>query len=114
MSVLPSPARQPSRDLLELPAVAIRVAEGRAGEVRASRRVEARRLYLLDLPDVDGAIDQIVAGGVDVLDDEDVGLGGARLSRRPASLAELDRTPGVGRGELYGPNLVAKDQIDVQ
>src|SRR5262245_26071569 len=114
MSVLPSPAGQPGGDLLQLPAVAIRVAEGCSGEVRASRGVEARRLHLLDLADVDAAIDQIMAGGLDVLDDQDVGLGGPRLSRRPAPLAELDRAPGVRWGELHVPDLVAEDQVDVQ
>src|SRR3954454_4907118 len=49
ISVLPFPAWKPGRDLLELPAVAIRIAERRAGEVRAPWRVEARRPALLNL-----------------------------------------------------------------
>src|ERR1700733_8196105 len=113
MSLLPSPAGQPAGDLLQLPAVAIRVAEGCAGEVRAPWRVEARRLHLLDLADVDAAFDQISAGGVDVLDDEDHGLGGARLRIR-APLAELDRASGVRRSELHVADLFADHQVDVQ
>src|SRR5689334_10201330 len=99
-SVLPFPAGEPGRDLLELPGVAIRVAERRAREVRAAWRVEARGLHLLDLTDLDAAIDEIVSGGVDVLDDEDQAVRGARLSHL-AALAELDRAPRMGRRELH-------------
>src|SRR5947208_3237374 len=65
ISVLPFPAGEPGRYLLELPGVAIRIAERRAGEVRAPRRVEARGPALRHLADVDAAADEIVAGGVD-------------------------------------------------
>src|SRR5688572_9516930 len=92
-SVLPFPAWESGRDLLEQPAVAVLVAERRVGEVRAPWRVEgeARRLLLLiDLADVHSAADQILPGGVDVLDGEEEPVKGPRLHRREA-LADLDR-----------------------
>src|SRR3954447_15231555 len=114
MSVVPFTAGEPGRDLLELPAVAVRVAEPRAREVRApSLRLEGRGTHLLHLGDVDAAADEIVAGGVDVPDDEDQPVSGARRSRR-AALAELDRALRVGRRELDRPDVVADDQVDVQ
>ena len=57
--------------------------------------VEARGPRLLHLADVDAAADEIVPGGVDVLDHEDQPLGGSRLSRR-AALADLDRALASG------------------
>ena len=77
------------------------------------RRVEARGPRLLHLADVDAAADEIVPGGVDVLDHEDQPLSGSGLSRR-AALAELDRALRVGRRDLHRPDVVADDQVDVQ
>src|SRR4051812_41529760 len=115
MSLLPFPARKAGRYFLEHPAVAVRVAERRAREVRALtfRRVEARGPRLLHLADVDTAADEIVPGGIDVADNEDHRLSGARLSRR-AALAKLDRARRVGWRELDRPDVVANDQIDVE
>src|SRR4051794_38156892 len=67
-SVLPFAAGEPGRDLLQQPAVAIRIAERRVREVRAPFLLEARRPALVHLADVDAAADEIVAGGVDVVD----------------------------------------------
>ena len=75
--------------------------------------LEARGPLLLHLADVDAAADEIVAGGVDVVDHEDQSLSGPRLSRRPA-LAELDRALRVGRRHLHRPEVVADDQVDVE
>src|SRR4051794_9502496 len=107
MSVLPFPPREPGRDLLQQPAVAVRVAERRVGEVRAPRVVgEARRLRrLLDLADVDAAADQVFPGGVDVLDAEEQPVKGPRLHCRQA-LAEMDRALRVGWRHLDVPNVV--------
>src|SRR3954451_9519731 len=67
MSVLPFPAGDPRRDLLEQPAVAIRVAERGEHEVRpAFHRLEAGGTLLVDLADVDTAADELVAGGRDI------------------------------------------------
>src|SRR3954452_11894628 len=81
MSVVPFPAGDPRRDLLEQPAVAVRVAERRVREVRAPfDRLEARGPALVHLADLDAAADEIVAGGVDVRDREQQPVGGSRLS----------------------------------
>src|SRR3954449_9994445 len=99
MSVLPFPAGEPGRYLLELPGVAVGVAERSPREVRAPSFLEARGPRLLHLADVDATADEVRAGGVDVVDDEDQPRHGPWLSRR-AALAELDRALRVGRREL--------------
>src|SRR4051794_4452223 len=113
MSVLPLTAREPGRDLLQLPAVAVRVAERGPREVGARVLVEARGPADLHLADVDAAADEIRPGSVNVLDREDHGLSGPRLRRR-AALAELDRARRVGRRELHRADVVADDQVDVE
>src|SRR5687768_459560 len=113
MSVLPLPAGEPGRDLLEQPAVAIRVAERRVREVRAPWQIEARGPTLVHLADIDAAADEIVPGGVDVFDREDQPVSGPRLRPREA-LAEVDRALRVGRRELQHPELVAGSQVGVQ
>src|SRR5215218_6146225 len=91
MSVLPFPPGEPGLDLLKQPAVAVRVFERRVHEVRAPfHGLEARGLRLVHLADVDAAADEIVPGGVDVLDGEEQPVKGPRLHRREA-LAEVDR-----------------------
>jgi hypothetical protein len=83
MSVLPLPPGDPGRDLLEQPAVAVRVAERRVCEVRAPGQVEPGGLrLLLHLADVDAAADEIFPGRVDVLDRESISL-----STDPGSIA---------------------------
>src|SRR3954470_17374606 len=83
MSVLPFPAGEPGRDLLEQPAVAVRVAERRVREVRAPGQVEPGGLRpLLHLADVDTAADEIFPGGVEVLYRQIQPVQGAGLHRR--------------------------------
>src|SRR3954447_8648233 len=113
MSVLPFPAGEPGRDLLELPGIAVRVAERSAREVRASWRVEARGPALLHIADVHAPADEVVPGRVDVRDDEDHPGSRSRLSRG-AALPDLDRASRVGRRELHRADVVADDQVDVQ
>src|SRR3954447_26884733 len=111
MSVLPFPAGEPGGDLLEQPAVAVRVVERGEHEVRAPFHVQARWPLLEHLADIDAAADEIFPGGVDVLDREDYPLEGSRLTGGDA-LAEVDRAPGVRRRHLHGPDL-AGVQVDV-
>src|SRR5215208_3605582 len=113
MSALPLAAGEPRRDLLELPAVAVRVAERGPREVRARVVVEPGGSVHRHLADVDAAADEIVPDSLDVADDEDHARGGSRL-RRGATLAELDRARRVGRRELHRPDVVADDQVDVE
>ena len=80
MSVLPFPPGEPGRDLLEQPAVAVRVAERRVREVRAPGQVEPGGPTLVHLADVDAAADEIVPGGVDVFDREVQPLKGPGLT----------------------------------
>src|SRR4051812_37167076 len=112
MSVVPLAPRQPGRDLLKQPAVAVRVAERRVREVRASERVgEPRGLGLLvDLADLDATAEEILAGGVDVLDRQVHPLKGAGLHRVDARdpLAEVDRARRVGRRHLHQPDVLAE------
>src|SRR5215207_6079614 len=113
MSVVPSPPRHPGRDLLEQPAVAVRVAERRVREVRAPGQVEPGRLRrLVDLADLDAAADEILSGGVDVLDRQVQLLEGPGLHGRYA-LAEVDRGLRPGRRHLHLPEVPEVD-VDVQ
>src|SRR3954447_2402632 len=113
MSVLPSAPGDPGRDLLEQPAVAVRVAEGGVREVRPPGQVDPGGLrLLLHLADVDAAADEILPGGVDVLDRQVQLLEGPGLHRRNA-LAEMDRGLRAGRRHLHLPE-VAEVDIDVQ
>src|SRR3954447_19077537 len=113
MSVLPAAPGDPGRDLLEQPAVAVRVAERRVREVRAPRQVEPRRLRrLLHVADVDAAAEEILPGGVDVLDRQVQLLQGPGLHRRDA-LTEVDGGLRPRRRHLHLPE-VAEVDIDVQ
>jgi len=92
-------AGQPLGDLLQLPLVAVRVGEGRAAEVRAVFRVPAsdRALVRVEMPDcadLNTPVDQILAGNVDVVNDQDQALERLRVGRQ--ALAELidDGEPG--------------------
>src|SRR5690349_18454997 len=104
MSVLPLPARQPRRDLLKQPGVAVRVAERRVREVRAPRGVRecGRLLLLLHLADVDAAAQEILTGGVDVLNREVQPVEGPWLHRGEA-LPDMDRAARVWRRQLHQP-----------
>ena len=87
-------------DLLQDPRVAVGIRERCSAEVRAALRVEAGDAALAgldvpDLADLDAAADQVVAGGDDVVDDEEQALQRAglivvcpaRTGSRPASRA---------------------------
>src|SRR5215217_1771662 len=114
MSVLPFPPGDPGGDLLEQPAVAVRVAERRVREVRAPwYRLEARGPTLVHLADVDAAADEIGAGGVDVVDREDQPVSRPGLSRREA-LAHVNRALRAGRRELHPADVVAGGEVRVQ
>src|SRR3954466_15832265 len=114
ISVVPFPAREPGRDLLEQPAVAVRVLERGEPEVRRPfRRLEAGRPLLVYLADLDAAADEVVPGGVDVLHREDPTVEGPGLTRRGA-LPAVDRAPRVGRGELHVAHVVADGNVGVQ
>src|SRR5215207_2518381 len=115
ISVLPFPSGKPGRDLLEQPVVPVRVAERRVHEVRAPfYRLEAWGPLLVYLADVDAAADEIVPGGVDVLDREKQPVKGTRLSPQRDALAEVDRALRVGRRHLHRPEVVAGGQVGVQ
>src|SRR4051794_12179292 len=115
LSVLPFPPGEPGRDFLEQPVVPVRVVERRVHEVRAPfYRFEARGPLLVDLADVDAAADEIVPGGVDVLNGENQPVKGTRLSPQRDALAEVDRAVRVGRRHLYRTELVAGSQVGVQ
>jgi len=72
-SVVPQPAGKPRGDLLEEPAVAVRIVEGGIREVGAMFRVRARKqlapVAVEDLADLDAAPDEILTRRVDVRDD---------------------------------------------
>ncbi len=75
-------AWQPVGDLLQHPLVAVGSGERRPVEVRLALGVEARRplpcrIEVQDLADLDAAADQIAAGGLDVLDDQQQALLGS-------------------------------------
>src|SRR4051812_7304401 len=113
MSVLPAAPGDPGRDLLEQPAVAVRVAEGGVREVRAPGQVKPGGLrLLLHLADVDASADEILPGGVDVLDRQVELLERPGLHRRDA-LAEVDRGLRAGRRHLHLPE-VAEVDVDVE
>jgi hypothetical protein len=87
-SVFPLPARKSRSDLLEEPAVAVRIAERCIREIGATFRVRARKkltpLAVEHLTDLDAAADEILARRVDVGDDQFHALSGAGRSCREA------------------------------
>ena len=106
-------AGQPRRDLLQQPAVAVRVAE--RGERAVARAIGRRPRYppcvvelsaagalVEHLAHVGAVRDQVGARRLDVGDDQVQALGRAGRGRRDAR-AELDRAPGAGRRELDDP-----------
>ena len=69
-------ARESLRDLLQDPYIAVGVRERCSAEVGAALRIEAgnaalARFEVPDLADFDAAADQVLAGGLDVVDDEE-------------------------------------------
>ena len=73
-SVLPLPAREPLLDLLEQPAVAIWIAEGRIGEVGPTLRVrtgsEPGLVTVEQLAHLDAATNEVLTRRVDIGDDQ--------------------------------------------
>src|SRR3954454_20679754 len=110
-------AGQPLGDLLQLPLVAVRVGEGRAAKVRAVFRVPAcdRALVRVEMPDcadLDTPVDQILAGNVDVVNDQDQALERLRVGRQ--ALAELNRRRRTRRGELHPAGVLDGAEVDVE
>ena len=65
------------------------------------------------LADLDAATEQLVAGGLDVGDDQVQALGGAGR-RRGDVLAEDDRAPGARRRELDHAEVVTGGEVGVE
>ena len=121
------PAGQPRRDLLQQPAVAVRVAErgegavagviGRGPADATARAVglelSARRPGVEHLADLDTAGDELVARSLDVGDDQVEALGRAGRGRRDVR-AELNRAPRAGRRELDDPEAVIEGEVGVE
>src|SRR5580704_18597360 len=120
----PSAARQPCRDLLKQPAVAIRIAEGRertvspvlrrrpgytTGVVKAS----AERLLVEDLAHLDATGEEVLTRGFDVGDGEVRALGRPRHGRRDVP-AKLDRAAGAGGRELNQTQVLAAVDVGVE
>src|SRR5215207_3754009 len=122
---LPLAAGEPRRDLLEQPAVPVRVLERGEREVGTAFGVapaDARVLQgvvegaagvVEDLAHVNAAGDEVGAGGVEVFYGEDEAVGRARLGRRDP-LAEDDRGSRVVRRHLHGAVGVARRDVDVE
>src|SRR5215213_5716722 len=95
--------RQPGRDLLQQPAIAVRVAERGERAVRAAFRIRttdwAVQSEVEDLAHLDAGGDQSVAGSLNVGDDQVSSLERSGRGRREIP-AELDRAPGAERREL--------------
>ena len=114
-------------DLLEQPAVAVRIAErgeraiagvvgcGPADSTARAVALElsSRRPGVEHLADLGTAGDELVACSLDVGDDQVEALGRARRGRRDVR-AELDRAPRAGRRELDDPEAVIESEIGVQ
>ena len=90
--------------------MAVGVREGRVADVRAALRVAARlrglaRRGVPDLADVDAAADQLGAGGLDVVDDQQQALQGLGRRRRAGpNWIEAGEPGGVNctRADLLG------------
>src|SRR5277367_3011027 len=120
-------SRQPRRDLLQQPAVAVRIAECREGPVaRAAgggateapaRSVEPKLSSGLpgveDFADLGAARCKRFACGVDIRDDQIKALGGARCRRRQLG-AELDRARRTWRRELDDAEAVVEGEVGVE
>ena len=115
-SVLPFPARKPRGDLLEQPAVAVRIAERGIREIGATFRVRARKkappVAVEHLADLDAAAGEVFTGCVDVGDDQLQTLSGAGLGCGEA-VPECDRASRVRGRELDRPN-VAESEVGIQ
>src|SRR5664279_2112657 len=120
-------AGQPRGDLLEQPAVAVRVAERGEGAVAraigrraADATVRAGELepsaslpFVEHLADLDTARHQLVAGYLDIGDDQVPNLSRTGRGRRE-SRAELDRALGARRRELDQAEVVTGGDVGVE
>ena len=73
MSVLPLPAGETRRDLLELPLIAVWIVERRirlVGPMFGVRTGNAPSSQVVHLADLDAAVNEIGSRGVDVADDQ--------------------------------------------
>jgi hypothetical protein len=120
------PAGEPRRDLLQEPAVAVRIAEGGERPVAAVGRSAATagaRVRVVEpaaglcfverLADLDPVRDQLVARSLEVGDDQVQVLGRARR-RRGEVRAELDRAAGARRRELDDAEVVTGGEVGVE
>src|SRR4051794_17491786 len=110
------PSRQPLRDLLEQPAVAVRIAELGIAVVGGAVRVRARSLsplaHVVDLADVDTVPDQFITRGLDVVDGRLQALKGSGFGRDEV-LTERKRATRAGRGDLDDSNARGGLEVDV-
>ena len=118
---------KPRRDLLEQPAVAVRIIERSEGAIaailgiRAADPEPAKQVGLVrarvhdagvveHFTDLDAATEKLVADGLDVRNDQVQPLGGA--GRRGGDvLAKDDRAPGARRRELNHPEVVTDGEV---
>ena len=90
-----------------------------AARLRYERRWGRRQARALaghgvpDLADLDAATDQLVAGGLDVVDDQQQALQRLRVIVVGA-LAELDRGGRARRGELHAASVRGGLEVDVE
>ena len=115
----------PLLDLLEQPVVAVRVAERGKRAVVATFRIRAGYASVVPgvvehsdgvvehLADLDAVVDELVAGRLDVEDDEVQALNRARHGRRD-SVAEDDRGLRAGRRQLHDPEVLTGDEVGIQ
>ena len=75
--------------------------------------VEGATGIVENLAHVDAAGDQIVAGGINVVHHQDRAVDRAGLGRSDP-LAEDDRRLRTGRSELYRPEILVGDVVDIQ
>ena len=121
------PAGQPRRDLLQEPAVAVRVGERGKGAVggvagrrpthatarAVGRELRARRAGVENLADRGAMGDEIRARSLDVGDNQIKPPGGAGRGRRDVG-AELDRARRAGRRELDDAETIIEAEVGVE
>ena len=115
-SVLPHPAREPRRDLLEQPLIAIRVVEGRVSLIGATLRVTAGDTpagQMEHLADVGAVFYEVLTRCVNITNGQQQALSGTGR-RCGQALPERDRAFGVRGGQLDDPEVVTDDDIRVQ